>query len=112
MKLPAVILLKLKDFHSMLKSAIEELELCSIATDCAWQELVKCKKVLKPRTCPCRCTCTCKPCNDIDSCLRQLESNIQESNLDHHIKAIEKSVGTVAVAYNIYKAAHARDWDI
>ena len=78
-------LVEIKKLHSILKSATEQLELCSIGYDDAWRELVKCKGVLKPQTCPCSCTCTCKPCNDIDSCLRQLESNIQEANLDHHI---------------------------
>ena len=96
----------------MLKSATEKLELCSIASDCARRELVKCKKVLKPRTCPCSCTCTCKPCNDIDSSLRQLQSNIQEANLNHHIKSIERSVSAVVMAYRSYKSAHAQDWDI
>ena len=105
-------LVEIKKLYSMLKSATEKLELCSIASDCARRELVKCKKVLKPRTCPCSRTCTCKPCNDIDSSLRQLESNIQEANLDHHIKSIERSVDAVVNAYRSYKSAHAQDWDI
>ena len=97
-------LVEIKKLHSMLKSATEKLELCSIASDCARRELVKCKKVLKP--------CTCKPCNDINSSLRQLESNIQEANLDHHIKSIERSVDAVVNAYRLYNSAHAQDWDI
>ena len=105
-------LVEIKKLHSILKSATEQLELCSMAYDGAWRELVKCKKVLKPWTCPCSCTCTCKPCNDIDSCLRQLESNIQEANLDHHIKSIKRSVGAVVIACRSYKSAHAQDWDI
>ena len=105
-------IVEIKKLHSILKSATEQLELCSMVYDGARRELVKCNKVLKPRTCPCSRTCTCKPCNDIDSCLRQLESNIQEANLDHHIKSIERSVGAVVNAYRSYKSAHGQDWDI
>ena len=105
-------LVEIKKIHSMLKSATKQLELSSIAYDGAQRELVKCKKILKPWTCPCSHTCTCKPCNDIDSSLRQLESNIQEANLDHHIKSIERSVGAVVMTYRSYKSAHAQDWDI
>ena len=44
MKLAAVILLKIKHLRSLLKSATEQLELCTIATDDARKELMKCKK--------------------------------------------------------------------
>ena len=49
-------IVEIKHLCSLLKSATEQLELCSIATDDAQKELMKCKKVLKPRTCQCRQT--------------------------------------------------------
>ena len=105
-------IVEIKKLHSILKSATEQLELCSIVYESTRRELGKCKKILKPRTCPCSCTCTCKPCNDIDVSLRQLESRIHDTNLDHHVKSIESSVDLVVVAYKLYRSAHAQDWDI
>ena len=105
-------IVEIKKLHSILKSATEQLELCSIAYESAQRELGKCKKILRPRTCPCSHTCTCKPCNDIDVSLRQLESRIHDANLDHHVKSIESSVASVGVAYKSYRSAHAQDWDI
>ena len=105
-------IVEIKKLRSILKSATKQLELCSIAYESARRELGKCKKILKPRTCPCSHTCTCKPCNDINVSLRQLESRIHDANLDHHVKFIESSVDLVIVAYKSYKSAHAQDWDI
>ena len=105
-------IVEIKKLHSTLKAVTEQLQLCSIAYESARRELGRCKKILKPRTCPCSRTCTCKPCNDIDTSLRQLESRINEANLDHHVKSIESSVDSVIVAYKSYKSAHTQDWDI
>ena len=105
-------IVEIKKLHSTLKAVTEQLQLCSIAYESAQRELGRCKKILKPRTCPCSRTCTCKPCNDIDTSLRQLESRINEAKLDHHVKSIESSVDSVIVAYKSYKSAHTQDWDI
>ena len=105
-------IVEIKKLRSVLKTATEQLELCSIAYDSARRELGKCKKILKPRTCPCSRTCNCKPCNEIELSLRQLESRICEANLDHHVNNIESSVDSVIVSYKAYRSAHAQDWDI
>ena len=105
-------LVEIKQLRSMLKFVVEQLDFISIASQNARQELIKLKKVLKPRTCPCECTCTCKACNDLDSCFRDVQEIVQAVNFNNHIAAIERNFRDINSAYHSYKVAHAHDWDI
>ena len=105
-------LVEIKQIRSMLKFVVKQLDFISIASQNARKELIKLKKVLKPRTCPCECTCTCKACNDLDSCFRDIQEIVQAVNFNNHIAAIERNFHDINSACHRYKVAHAHDWDI
>ena len=69
----------------MLKFATRQLDFIPDSAADDRKELLKLKKVLRPKTCPCDCTSTCKACNDLDSYLR----NIHAVKFNNHISVIE-----------------------
>ena len=105
-------LVEIKDLKAKLKYSVEQLDFISVAAANAREELLKLKKILKPRTCPCHRTCTCKACNDLDSCFRDVQEFIQAMNFNNHIGAVERNFHHINAAYRQYKIAHAHDWNI
>ena len=105
-------LVEIKQLQSMLKYATRQLQSISDSAADAWQEMLKLQKVLKPKTCPCDCNCTCKACNDLDSCLWDVQEIVQAINFNNHISAIENYFGELHSAYARYIAAHSQEWDI
>ena len=105
-------LVEIKDLKAKLKYSVEQLDFISVTAANAREELLKLKKILKPRTCPCHRTCTCKACNDLDSCFRDVQEFIQAMNFNNHIGAVERNFHHINAAYRQYKIAHVHDWDI
>ena len=105
-------LVEIKDLKDKLKYSVEQLEFISVAAENAREELLKLKKILKPRTCLCHHTCTCKACNDLDSCFRDVQEFIQVMNFNNHIGAVECNFQHINTAYCQYKIAQAHNWDI
>ena len=70
-------IVEIKQLHSMLKYSAEQLDYISIAAADARKELLKCKKILKPKTCTCNHTCTCQSCNELDLNLQDILEIVQ-----------------------------------
>ena len=96
----------------MLKYSTEQLDYISIAAADARKQLLKCKKILKPKTCSCDRTCTCKSCNELDSNLQDIQQIVQACNFNNHISAIENTICHLHSAYHSYKSTHGDQWDI
>ena len=96
----------------MLKYSAEQLDYISISAADAQKELLKCKKILKPKTCACNRTCTCQSCNELDSNLRDIQEIVQACNFNNHISAIENTLRPLQSAYRSYKSTHGDQWDI
>ena len=105
-------IVEIKQLRSMLKYSAEQLNYISISAADARKELLKCKKILKPKTCACNRTCTCQSCNELDSNLRDIQEIVQACNFNNHISAIENTLRHLQSAYHSYKSAHGDQWDI
>ena len=107
-------LVEIKQLRSMLKFVVEQLDFISISSQNARQELIKLKKVLKPRTCPCERTCTCKACNDLDSCFRDVQEIVQ-AVISTTTLLQSKGIFMTSILLTTgtkLPMPHAHDWDI
>ena len=105
-------IIEIKQLCSILKYSMEQLDFISVAAADARRKLLKCKKILKPRTCPCDCMCICRCCNDLDTSLRDIQEIVQACNFSNHISAIENTICDLHSAYQSYKDTHGDEWDI
>ena len=105
-------IVEIKQLRSMLKYSAEQLDYISISAADARKELLKCKKILKPKTCTCNCTCPCQSYNELDLNLRDIQEIVQACNFNNHISAIENTLRHLPSAYRSYKSAHGNQWNI